>query len=125
MNSRSSRLGVVGHAFNSREAESGRSLAFEASLVYKRELQENQGYTEKFCLEIPSPIKENRVLKDNFKTRSPYESKHFLKVWLISHTICSAIYFPIDVMTLLLFMAELDLCIYTTFSLSIHLSLGI
>lgn len=61
-------LGVVAHAFNSRKAESGRSLAFEASLVYKGELQENQGYTENVVLKSP-PTHKIRVLKDTFKIR--------------------------------------------------------
>jgi hypothetical protein len=48
---------VVAHAFNPSQhlGGKGRQISeFEASLVYKSELQDSQGYTEKPCLEPPS-----------------------------------------------------------------------
>jgi hypothetical protein len=51
--------GMVAHTFNSssREAEAGRFLEFEASLVYKVSSRIARVYTEKPCLKTPPPPK--------------------------------------------------------------------
>jgi hypothetical protein len=51
---------MVAHAFNPSTHSGGRGRRiseFEASLVYKSEFQDSQGYTEKPCLEKPKKKK--------------------------------------------------------------------
>jgi hypothetical protein len=61
------KLGVVAHTFNpsTREAEAGGFLRFLRPGL-QSELQDSQGYTEKPCLEPPSPKKRDGQNEDFF-----------------------------------------------------------
>jgi hypothetical protein len=48
---------------------------FEASLVYKVEFQDSQGYTEKPCLEKPKPKKKNQNQKKKKKKKGRKEGR--------------------------------------------------
>ena len=60
---------MVAHAFhpNTQEAEVGESLEFKATLVYRAELQDSQGYTEKLSPKTKTTNKQTNKHKPKMR----------------------------------------------------------